>query len=141
MRSTSISAVGQVRQHRLPQSGLQDKEEDRCRTLRHRSWLSELGLDDEGCVGGGHRLWEWGGVQSAWSRESKPRRPLTTAKTTTAAKTSSAIISDPPLTTGGTGGTGFALGLGLAAKVSDVLVGQQGAVVEKRLVHAVLPFR
>jgi len=81
-------------------------------------------------------LWEWGGVQSAWSRESKPRRPLTTAKTTTAAKTSSAIISDPPLTAGG---AGSALGLGFAAKVGDVLLGQQGAVVEKRLVHAVLP--
>jgi hypothetical protein len=66
---------------------------------------------------------------------------LTTAKTTTAAKISSAIISAPPLTAGGAGRAGFALGRGLAAKVGNVLVGQQGAVVEKRLVHAVLPFR
>src|SRR5215218_6981605 len=110
---------------------LRGKLEDRCRTLRHRSGC-ELGLDDGGCVGGGHRLWERAGVQSAPSREAKPRRPLT------AAKTSSAIISVPPLTAGGAGGAGLALGRGLAAKVGDVLGGQQRAELGKRLVHAVL---
>jgi hypothetical protein len=116
---------------------LRGKLEDRCRSVRHRSGC-ELGLDDRGCVGGGHWLWERAGVQSAPSRESKPRRPLTAAKTTTAARTSSAIISGTPLTSGGAGGPGLALGGGLAAKVGDVLGGQQPAELGKRLVHAVL---